>query len=277
MTTSATIAGHYESGDLAQRLEAALRDDGADPARPTIEALTPYDQFHGRGMEATEELANALEVGPEDHVLDIGSGIGGPARYFADRFGCQVSGIDLTAEFCELARSLTERLGMQDRVRIEQGNALDMPFADATFSGAYSMNVSMNIADKDAFYREIHRVLRPGAWLALSEIAKGPGGDMMYPTPWAETAASSFLATPEDTRARLEANGFSIVQFRDAKAEVLDFGDRSRELVEQGHKPPQRAVFLIHGELAAEAARNTAKGVAEDRIVPIELICRKAG
>lgn len=147
------IATHYAQGDLLARLQAALREDGVEPERPSIDSLAPYDHFHGRGLEATEEIAARMEARPADHLLDIGSGLGGPARYFARRFGCRVSGIDLTAEFCELARHLTRLVGLEERVRFELGNALAMPFADASFDGAYSMNVSMNIADKGALYR----------------------------------------------------------------------------------------------------------------------------
>jgi ubiquinone/menaquinone biosynthesis C-methylase UbiE len=276
MTSGSDISGHYARGDILARLRAALLDDGQDPDRPTLEALAPYDQFHGRGMEATEELAGGLEVSEGDHLLDVGSGIGGPARYMAARFGCRVTGIDLTAEFCAAARHLTGLLGLDGRVGFEQGDALAMPFAEASFDGAYSMNVSMNIADKPGLYREIHRVLRPGARLVLSEIAQGPDGALDYPTPWARTAASSFLATPEETRAGLEASGFTVVTSRDTTQENLAFGARSRAMVERGEKPPHRAVHLIHGELAPEAAANASRGVAEGRIVPIEVFCRKA-
>lgn len=269
------IAGHYESGDLQERLEAALREDGVDPFHPTVQELTPYDQFHGRGVEATEELASRLDISPADHLLDIGSGIGGPARFFADRFKCKVTGIDLTEEFCQVARNLTDRVGLSDNVTFHQGDALHQPFTDAEFNGAYSMNVSMNIADKSALYKEIHRVLRPGGWLALSELAQGPGGEMNYPTPWAETAASSFLATPEETRQRLEECGFTIASFEDTAEQVISFGQKSRQIVERGEKSPHRAVQIIHASNAAIAMKNTSRGVIERRIIPIEVICRK--
>ena len=275
MSTDLDIASHYSRGDLLSRLNAALTDDGADPDHPTMQALAPYDQFHGRGLEATIEVAGVMQAGPSDHLLDIGSGIGGPARYFADRFGCKVTGIDLTEEFCAVARHLTRLLGMQDRIAFEAGDALAMPFPDASFDGAYSMNVSMNIADKSALYREIHRVLKPGAWLVLSEIARGEGAELDYPTPWAASARTSFLSTPEETRRGLAEAGFAVTSLRSTAAEARAFGARSRARVKRGEKPPHRAVTLIHADVATQAVSNTARGLAEGRIVPIEILCRR--
>jgi SAM-dependent methyltransferase len=271
------VVNHYSRGDLLLRLNAALADDGVDPSRPQIDTLAPYDQFHGRGLEATQEIAAMLKVAPTDHLLDVGSGIGGPARYMAHRFGCRVTGIDLTAEYCEVARHLTRLLAMESQVEFELGDALEMPFADARFDGAYSMNVSMNIADKAALYGEVRRVLKPGSWLMLSELAKGPGAPLDYPTPWAATASTSFLATPEETRNGLEAAGFEIVQFRETTEAVKAYGARSRAMVDRGEKPPHRAVQLMHGDIAPLAMKNTARGVAEGSIIPVEILSRKRG
>jgi ubiquinone/menaquinone biosynthesis C-methylase UbiE len=221
------------------------------------------------------EIANLVQCDARDHILDIGSGLGGPARYFAQRFGCEVTGIDLTAEFCDVARDLTRALGLESSVKFELGNALAMPFADGHFDGAYSMNVSMNIADKRAFYHEVHRVLKPRGWLMLSEVAKGHGGDPHYPTPWADSAHTSFLSTPEETRSGLVEAGFDVVQLRSTVAQALAFGSRSRATVERGEKPPHRAVQLICGEMATRAMANTARGLSESRIVPIEVLARK--
>ncbi len=271
------VADHYTSGTLLARLNASLADDGADPAHPTMEALAPYDQFHGRGIDATEEVAGILKAAATDRLLDIGSGIGGPARYMAQRFGCRVTGIDLTGEFVEVARHLTRLLGLESKVDFELGDALTMPFADSSFDGAYSMNVSMNIADKAALYREIRRVLKPKGWLMLSELAKGPGAPLEYPTPWAATMSASFLSTPDETLKGLEAAGFEIVQFRDTAEEVKAWGAKSKAMVERGEKMPHRAVQLIHGDKALPAMRNSSRGVAEGRIVPVEILCRRAG
>lgn len=275
MSTDRNVADHYGRAGLLQRLNSALMEDGVDPAHPRLETLAPYDQFHGRGLEATEEIAAMLQVAPADHLLDIGSGIGGPARTMAHRFGCRVTGIDLTAEFCEVARHLTRLTGLDSRVDFELGDALAMPFTDATFDGAYSMNVSMNIADKAALYAEIRRVVKPGGWLMLSELAAGPGAPLDYPTPWAASANTSFLSTPEQTRRGLEAAGFEIVLLRETTAAAEAYGARSRAMVERGEKPPHRAVQLIHGEIASLAMKNSARGVAEARIIPLEILCRK--
>ncbi len=277
MSSEIGITDHYTSGELLNRLNSAMRDDGADPDKPTIQSLAPYDQFHGRGLESTEQLAAGLQVAASDHLLDVGSGIGGPARFMADRFGCRVTGIDLTAEFCDVARHLTVAMGLESQVSFEQGNALAMPFADDTFNGAYSMNVSMNIADKAGFYGEILRVLKPGGWLALSELSQGPGGPINYPSPWARTAESSFLSTPEETRQGLEACGFVISTFQDNIAETKAFGAKVREMVERGEKPPHRAIQLIHGDIAETATKNMAEGIRGNCVIPIEVLCRKPG
>jgi 2-polyprenyl-3-methyl-5-hydroxy-6-metoxy-1,4-benzoquinol methylase len=275
MSDEHPVSRHYSSGKLLERLRAALAAEGVDPDRPTVAQLAPFDQFHGRGLEATDEAASLVSVAATDHILDVGSGIGGPARYFAHRFGCRVTGIDLTAEFCETARILTRAVGLADRVAFEQGNALAMPFPDASFDGAYSMNVSMNIADKAGLYREIHRVLKPGAWLVLCEIAQGPGGAPHYPTPWAKTAETSFLTTPEETHQALANAGFTIVRSRDTAADAAAFTARARAMIARGEKPPFHAVYLIHGDLAREMAANGARDLAASKIIPIEILCRR--
>lgn len=274
---SADVADHYDAAGLVERLFAALAADGLDVNDLTVEALAPYDHFHGRGLEATREIGDRLEVAPDAHLLDIGSGIGGPARYFAARFGCRVTGIDLTAAFCDAANRITELLDPRQSVGFRQGNALSMPFADATFDGAYSMNVSMNIADKRAFYTEAGRVLRPGGWFVLSEIAQGPNGTVSFPTPWARSAETSFLSTPENTVEQLAECGFVDIEMRKTVEQALAFQAKARETVQAGGNQPLRAVGLVHPTVGPEAARNTAAGVAKGYTIPVEITCRKPG
>ena len=273
--TQSKIVEHYATSGLLARLESALRADGADSAHPTIEALAPYDQFHGRGLEATEDIAALVVVRPTDHLLDVGSGLGGPARWLSRRFGCRITGIDLTPEFCAVVEHFTRLIGLQDRVRFQVGNALAMPFDDTMFEGAYSMFVSMNIADKAGLYREIHRVLKSGGRLVLSEIARGEAGEIMYPTPWAATAAESFLSTVDDTQRGLRSAGFEVEQVKNDLQRALDFGARSRAIVERGEKPPYRANALIHGDAAGATLANVARGYRDGSLIPIEVVARK--
>lgn len=275
MNTDPEISSHYSRGDLLLRLRAALEDDGADPDHPTMDALAPYDQFHGRGLEATLDMLELMPARAADHILDIGSGLGGPARCVANRFGCRVTGIDLMPEFCEVARHLSRLLDLERSTVFTVADALSMPFAAGSFDGAYSVNVSMNIADKAAFYQEARRVLKPGAWLVLCEIARGEGPAVDYPTAWAASADSSFLSSPEETLLGLNAAGFEVTSFRSTLEEMRAFGARSRALVQRGAKAPHRAVMLIHAENAAAAIRNTSRGFSDGRILPVEIVARR--
>jgi SAM-dependent methyltransferase len=220
-------------------------------------------------------MADALTIRASDHILDVGCGIGGPARYFADRFGCRVTGIDLTRDFCVVARELTRATGLDAKVGVVDGDALAMPFANATFDGAYSMNVSMNIADKTALYREIHRVLKPGGWLMLSEIAKGADAEPDFPVPWAASGETSFLASPDATRRGLVAAGFDVVQLRSTRELALASIARARAMADRGEKPPHRAVPLIHGHIAKTVMANTARALADGRLDPIEVLATR--
>src|SRR5438045_4239049 len=212
---TAAVAEHYGSAGIAGRGWAALREAKGPDAPVSPDALAPFDHFHGRGVAATQEIAAQLALTPGERVIDIGSGIGGPARWFAATYGVQVTGVDLTPEFCAAAEALNAATGLADRVGILNGSALALPVPDAAFDAAYSQNVIMNIADKKLFYREAFRALRPGGRLALSNVCTGPAGEPYFPVPWATTGDTSFLATPESMRADLLAARFELADLRD--------------------------------------------------------------
>jgi len=269
------VVQHYGSAGIAERVLAALRAVQGTEAPVTPDALAPLDHFHGGGVIATQALAAILSPQPGQRLLDIGSGIGGPARWIAAKFGVHVTGVDLTPEFCEAAEALTRAAGLADRVRIINGSALALPVPDGSFDAAYSQNVIMNIADKLRFYGEAFRVLRPGGVLAIANVCAGPDGEPFYPQMWAATAATSFLATPDDTRRDMQAAGFAIVSFRDTTADQPGARARSGQQLERETPPPLGIHVLMGEETVREAQRNSALNLAEGRIVTIEVLLRK--
>ncbi len=269
------VARHYGTAGIAARVLAALREAQGVDAPVTVDALAPLDQFHGRGPLATRELVALLAPQPGERILDIGAGIGGPARWIAAKCACHVTGVDLTREFCEAAEALNLATGLADRVRIIRGSALALPVPDGAFDAAYSQNVIMNIADKALFYREAFRGLRPGGRLALSNLCAG-AGEPHYPVPWATTSETSFLATPEEMRADLVAAGFEIADFRDTTAAIQEAQQRNRERLQQGTLP-RVAADIILGERAREMQINSLRNTEEGRCAMVEALVRKPG
>ena len=277
---SQRVQDHYASsgtgGDIAARVLAALRAHvGADVAI-TPETLAPLDHFHGRGVLATQDLAALLEPRAGEAILDIGSGVGGPARWIAAKFGCTVTGVDLTAEFCDAARELNASCGMADKVRIFEGSALALPVPEAAFDGAYSHNVVMNIADKAGVYREAFRVLKPGGRLVLCHLNAGANGPPDFPVPWASVPENSFLATDEDTRRDLGAAGFEIVSFRDATQATLPALGAMRRRMETQGLPPL-GVHVLVGERFLRSQINSQKATEDGKTRTVEIVARKPG
>ena len=274
MTTDHPVAAHYTRGDLAAKILEAAAADGVDSDNLTIDDLAAYDEFHIRGREATIELASWAGLTDQDRVLDVGSGIGGPSRYLAANYGCSIVGIDLTSEYCDAATLFAERVGLADQVSYQQGDALAMPFEDASFDIAWSQHAAMNIADKAVLYREIHRVLKPGGKLALYDIGRGPGEDVIYPVPWAGDPSISFLISPIELRDVLENAGFQISYFHDAtRVAALP---RSTDEEEDGPPPAPPGVRLAMGEDWQAKVANLRKNLEDRRVAVVQVVAKRS-
>lgn len=271
---NAEVERHYARPDLETAILAALSQAGKDFDDLRPEELAPVDEFHIRGREATLELARAAGLEAHQHVLDVGSGLGGAARCLAREFGCRVTGIDLADEFCRLAAMLTDRLGPSDLIDYRQGDALDLPFPDEAFDAVWTQHAAMNIPDKATLYREMHRVLKNGSPLAIYDILAGPGGPVLFPVPWARTPETSFLETPQRLRDLLETAGFSIASWEDTTAAARDWFIAMDERIQEGGLPPL-GFHVLMGPDFPVMARNQRRNLEEGRIVLAQVVAEK--
>lgn len=260
------VEQHYGRGRILDAIIAALRETGKDLARLEPEDLAPVDEFHVRGREATVELARRAALKPGSRVLDVGCGLGGSARYLAAEHQCQVTGIDLTQEYVDVANALAGMVGLSDRVAFRQASALAMPFDDGTFDVVWTEHVQMNIADKHAFYGEIGRVTRPKGMLLFHDIFEGTGGPLHYPVPWAEESSISFLAMPEEVRTTLEDLGFVIRDWVDTSEPSLQWLVSVIEKTKVSGPSPM-GTHLLMGDTARKKLENAIRNLREGRIV----------
>ena len=269
-----SVEKHYGRGRILDSILASLRQMGKDPARLQPEDLAPVDEFHVRGREATVELAGRGALMPGARVLDVGCGLGGSARYLALEHGCQVTGIDLTEEYIEVANALAKLVGLSDRTRFQQANALAMPFADGEFDVVWTQHVQMNIEDKKTLYREIARVTKRGGRFLFHDIFAGDGGPIHFPVPWAEDASISFLAKPDDVKRMLEDSGFVLRDWVDTTAPSVQWSAAMIERV-KASGPPPLGTHLLMGQTAKTKIETVIRNLREGRLVVYQACAQK--
>ena len=268
------IQTHYTRADLGDVILAALEKAGKDMSRLTPEDLAPIDQFHIRGRTATLELARSAGLDAAKYVLDVGSGVGGTSRCLAKEFGCRVTGIDLTDEYCRAATMLTAKTGLAHLVDFRQGDATELPFDDQTFDVVWTEHVAMNIPDKTRLYKGMHRVLKPGGTLAIYDVLAGPAGPVLFPVPWARTPDTSFLVQPTELRKLLADAGFTIADWADTTEAARAWFVALAEKIKKEGFPPLGFHVLLGADFQA-MAQNQGRNLQEGRIVLGQVVARK--
>jgi SAM-dependent methyltransferase len=263
----ALVGGHYGWPGLMDAIENELREHGIDPQHVTVDQLAPLDNYHAFRLAGTIALARAAGISVTDRVLDVGGGIGGPARQLASRFGCRVDVLDVTAEYCSVGSRLTTWTHLADLVSFVHASALDMPFEAASFDVVWTQHASMNISDKTALYGEIARVVRPGGRFAFFDILAGPNEPIHFPVPWASDPSFSFLRSPDETRSLITDAGFRVTTWLidgDLRATLdraeRDGGSRVESPLDSG---------LLNGPDSARMAESVARNLKEGRIRPV--------
>jgi SAM-dependent methyltransferase len=270
MDVEREVARHYAQSDLTRAVLEALRAAGKDLEALDAADLSPVDEFHTGWAPQTVAMAKTLGLAPDVAVLDVGSGIGGPARYFARTYGCDVTGVDLTPAFVELAAELTARTGLADRVRFVEGSALALPFEDGRFDLATMNHVGMNIADKATVFAEVRRVLKPGARFVVYDLMRVGEGELPMPMPWADTAETSFVETPARYRALLAGAGFTVTAECEWTELVLAVAAEMRARIER-EGMPVLGVHLLLGPTARDRLARAADAIRDGLLAPTEI------
>ena len=273
MGSEAKVAGHYTRRGLEETILRAAARMGLDPDRLNAIDLAPADEFHVGGLDATRELAAQMELEPGLRILDVGSGIGGPARFFAAEHQCKVTGVDLTEQFVSVAGSLTRRIKLDHLVEFVQASALDLKFKPESFDRAYMIHVGMNIADKASLFREVRRVLKPGGKFAIFDILRAVDAPMTYPVPWASNEDTSFVVDKGSYREALEKAGFRVEQERVRTAFAIEFTERAIAHAAQNGQPAL-ALHLLMGDLAPVMIKNVLAMMKQGVLEPVEFYAR---
>jgi sarcosine/dimethylglycine N-methyltransferase len=257
-----TLETHYSASGIEERILAGLREAGLNPEqRLTPEELGALDHFHTGGVQASRELQELAQIQAGDCVLDIGAGLAGCARLLASATGCRVDCIEMSYDYCAGAVLLNRLTGLDDRINVQQGSALDLPYPDDSFDVVWMQNVGMNIADKHKLYREIARVLKPGGRFAFQDVAAGETAASFFPLPWATESTDSFLVNQDEMGSLLDGCGFIAELFEDVSDALFSTNAANSTPAPQG-----QLGLAVYVDDLAEKAGNARRSLEEGQV-----------
>lgn len=172
-TQMASVIAYYDAHPInEQQILHTLAARGIALDGLTEEILKEHDQDHFGGIEANDALIAKAGIARDHVVLDVCSGMGGPARYLAERVGCRVVGLDFTESRYQAAQRLTKLVKLDHLVGFRHGNALDMPFENASFDAVIGQEAWCHVPEKPRLIAECARVVKPGGVIAFSDILR---------------------------------------------------------------------------------------------------------
>ena len=274
MTNPSDIEEFWTRGDIHSRVHKAMKDADLIDKKLEIEDLFPIDQYHARGIAATVDLGKRMPIRENSKILDIGCGLGGPARYYSKEFKCFIEGIDITPSFIELGTKFNKLTDMSNQVHLNVGNGETLDFEDNFFDGAYSQHVTMNISNRKKFFSEAYRVLKKNSFFAFTEHGLGHLGNPIYPLPWADDKNMSFLLTPDETILFLKDVGFYDIEIIETGTKYMSGYEKLMSQTKD-IKQPILGIHVIGGQSMTERSRNSLTCIKEKRTHPFEVLCKK--
>jgi ubiquinone/menaquinone biosynthesis C-methylase UbiE len=275
MNKELEVSTHYQHGSLIKVIEEGFNHQGKAPSDISLDDMSVIDEFHIGGRQASEEFLAQLQLQERSLVLDVGCGLGGPARFVAARFGCLVSGIDLTNEYVDTGNILSNWVGLHKKVVLQQGSAMALPFPDGQFDAAYMMHVGMNIVDKKSLFVEVFKVLKPDGIFGIYDVMQIGSGEMQYPAPWAASKNTSSLASPQDYQTGLKEAGFNILATRERGDFAIEFFENMKRRMAETTADPALGLHVLMGDDAKTKVANVLQSIKEGSIAPVELIAQR--
>jgi ubiquinone/menaquinone biosynthesis C-methylase UbiE len=275
MLDEKAVSQGYLHGDLLNAIQISIAKIGKSIDNVTIEDLSPVDEFHIGGRLATQNFLDQLNFSEQNHILDVGCGLGGAARFAANKYKNHVTGIDLTKEYIETGKAINKWLGLEDRVTLINESALSMPFQNETFDGGFMLHVGMNIEDKDKLFKEIYRVLRYEAYFGVYDIMRQKNGKLTYPVPWATESSTSKLATPDQYAKAMSDAGFKVLNVNNRRDFALEFFKNLREKIKANGGPPPIGLHILMKETTTAKLNNLIDNLKAGLVAPVEIISKK--